>query len=87
MKLAPLTPGRRVAHDINNVLFVLYGRCDNMRFQLPSDHPVHDDIDAITMAAERLQALVSEIRALDQADQADLADLDDPCTDSSDSTP
>jgi hypothetical protein len=77
MKLPVLTPGRRVAHDINNVLFVLYGRCDNMRDQLPGDHPVHADIDAITLAAERLQSLVAEIRALDSP----LPDED--CTDSS----
>ena len=81
MKLPPLTPGRRVAHDINNLLFVLYGRCDNMRDQLPEDHPVHADIDAIAMAAERLQALVADVRALDRSP------LPVDCTDSSGSTP
>ena len=59
-----LTPGQRLAHDINNVLFVLYGRCESMRDQLPGDHPVHADIDAITMAAERLESLVEEVKAL-----------------------
>ena len=61
-----LSPARRVAHDINNVLFVLYGRCDSMRDQLPNDHPAHADIDAITMAAERLQSLIADIKALEQ---------------------
>ena len=80
----PLSPGRRVAHDINNVLFVLFGRCDNMREQLPADHPVHADIDAIAMAAERLQALVADVRALEGASvEADPPD----CTDSSVPTP
>jgi len=82
--MSPLSPGRRVAHDINNLLFVLFGRCDNMREQLPGDHPVHADIDAITMAAERLQALVADVRALERA--SDEADPDD-CTDSSGQTP
>ena len=81
MKLHLLTPFRRVAHDINNVLFVLYGRCDNMRDQLPGDHPVHADIDAITMAAERLQSLLAVIRALEPPEPGD------DCTDSSASTP
>jgi hypothetical protein len=75
MKLPVMSPGRRVVHDINNVLFVLYGRCDNMRDQLPGDHPVHADIDAITMAAERLRSLVAEVRALEEAQtDADCAD-------------
>ena len=81
MTLPVRSPGGRVVHDINNVLFVLYGRCDNMRDQLPSDHPVHADIDAITMAAERLQSLVTRVRALDQSQ------IDEACTDSSASAP
>jgi hypothetical protein len=77
VKIPPMSAGRRVVHDINNVLFVLYGRCDNMRDQLPSGHPVHADIDAIAMAAERLQSLVASVRALDPSP------IDEDCTDSS----
>jgi hypothetical protein len=75
-----LSPGRRMVHDLNNLLFVLLGRCDNMRELLPSDHPVHEDIDAITMAAERLQALVGDLQAWDRTDPGT------NCTDSSGST-
>jgi hypothetical protein len=81
VKMPVMSPGRRVVHDLNNVLFVLYGRCDNMRDQLPSDHPVQADIDAITMAAERLQSLVASVRALDQSQ------TDEDCTDSAASAP
>jgi hypothetical protein len=77
VELRLLTPVRRLVHDLNNVLFVLYGRCDSMREQLPEDHPVHDDIDAITMAAERLQSLVADIKA------AEPAPPEQDCTDSS----
>jgi hypothetical protein len=77
VKLAALSPNRRMVHDLNNLLFVLFGRCENMRDQLAADHPVHADIDAITMAAERPQAIVADLRTLD------LADAGTRCPDSS----
>ena len=76
MDVPGLSPGGRVAHDINNVLLVLYGRCDSLRDQLPGDHPGHADIDAIIMAADRLQSLIADVRALDRSVEQD-------CTDSS----
>ena len=48
-----------VAHDFNNILMVIIGYCDMMKFRLEADAPEHLDLEHISTAANRAAVLTS----------------------------
>jgi PAS domain S-box-containing protein len=53
-----------VAHDFNNLLGVVLNLTDLARANLPSEHPVHDDLKRIADAGEQAASLAAQLLAL-----------------------
>jgi len=58
------TAARRLAHDLNNVAFVISGYAQRLEESIPESDPRREDVKAILQAAPRLVEIVSRIRAL-----------------------
>ena len=58
------TAARRLAHDLNNVAFVISGYAQRLEESIPESDPRREDVKAILQAAPRLTEIVSRIRAL-----------------------
>ena len=52
-----------VAHDFNNMLNVILGHTEIMAGDLPTDSPLHEDVDEIRKAAERSANLTRQLLA------------------------
>lgn len=50
-----------VAHDFNNMIGVIRGYCDVIRFELHDNDPIADDIDSIVDAADRAADLTRQL--------------------------
>jgi two-component system cell cycle sensor histidine kinase/response regulator CckA len=50
-----------VAHDFNNILFVILGHSDLLMEELGPDHPAHKDARAIHQAAERAAGVTRQL--------------------------
>jgi len=61
------TPARRLAHDLNNVAFVITGYAQRLEESIPESDPRREDVTAILQAAPRLVEIVARIRALGSA--------------------
>jgi len=61
---------RRIAHDLNNVAFVISGYAQQIEESLAKDHNLQDDVQQILAEIPRLTAIVDRIRSLDPADAA-----------------
>jgi signal transduction histidine kinase/ActR/RegA family two-component response regulator len=57
-----------IAHDFNNILGAIITCSEIALEELPSDHPVHDDIDTILKAGLRGKALVKQILTFSRSD-------------------
>ena len=55
---------RRLAHDLNNIAFVISGYAQRIEEELPKDHPLQHDVQAILSEIPRLTAVVDRIRRL-----------------------
>src|SRR5262249_39034164 len=58
------TAARRLAHDLNNVAFVISGYAQRLEESIPESDPRREDVNAILQAAPRLTEIVSRLRAL-----------------------
>jgi CheY-like chemotaxis protein len=58
------TPARQLAHDLNNIAFVICGYAQRLEESIPESDPRREDVNAILTAAPRLVEIVSRIRAL-----------------------
>ena len=56
---------RRIAHDLNNVAFVISGYAQQIEESLPKDHELQADVQQILAEIPRLAAIVERIRSLD----------------------
>ncbi len=52
-----------IAHDFNNLLAVILGNADLARLELKHDHPVHEDLKEISLAAEQARDLTTRMLA------------------------
>jgi CheY-like chemotaxis protein len=52
-----------VAHDFNNVLMAVLGRCDLLKFRLPAGSPLREDVEEIRIAADRAAILTRQLLA------------------------
>jgi PAS domain S-box-containing protein len=52
-----------IAHDFNNLLTVVISLADLAHGNLPSGHPVHDDLNRITEAGEQAASLAGQLLA------------------------
>ena len=59
---------RRIAHDLNNVAFVISGYAQQIEESLAKDHNLQDDVQQILAEIPRLTAIVDRIRSLDPVD-------------------
>jgi CheY-like chemotaxis protein len=59
---------RRIAHDLNNVAFVISGYAQQIEESLAKDHDLQDDVQQILAEIPRLTAIVDRIRSLDPAE-------------------
>lgn len=59
---------RRIAHDLNNVAFVISGYGQRIEETLPKDHELQEDVQQILAEIPRLTAIVDRIRSLDPAE-------------------
>ena len=57
---------RKIAHDLNNITFVIYGYAQRLEEVLPKDDPLQEDVQAILNEIPRLTAVVDRIRELDE---------------------
>ena len=57
---------RKIAHDLNNITFVIYGYAQRLEEVLPTNDPLQEDVQAIFNEIPRLTAVVDRIRALDE---------------------
>lgn len=55
---------RRLAHDLNNIAFVISGYAQRIEEELSKDHPLQHDVRAILGEIPRLTAVVDRIRSL-----------------------
>ena len=62
---------RKLAHDLNNVTFVIYGYAQRLEEAIAKTDPLQEDVQAILDEIPRLTAVVDRIRGL-----GDPADLD-----------
>ena len=56
---------RRIAHDLNNVAFVISGYAQQIEESLPKDHELQADVQQVLAEIPRLTAIVERIRSLD----------------------
>jgi CheY-like chemotaxis protein len=56
---------RRIAHDLNNVAFVISGYAQQIEESLAKDHDLQQDVQQILSEIPRLTAIVDRIRNLD----------------------
>jgi CheY-like chemotaxis protein len=61
---------RRIAHDLNNVAFVISGYAQQIEESLAKDHNLQDDVQQILAEIPRLTAIVDRIRSLDPVEAA-----------------
>lgn len=61
-----MDPARRLAHDLNNIIFVISGYAQQIEEALPKTHPLQEDVQAILNEIPRLMAVSEEIRTLGQ---------------------
>jgi len=63
---------RRLAHDLNNITFVVYGYAQRLEEALDKSNPLWEDVQAILAEVPRLTAMVDRIRDLapEEATQA-----------------
>jgi len=59
---------RRIAHDLNNVAFVISGYAQQIEESLGPDHELQADVQQILAEIPRLTAIVDRIRSLDPAE-------------------
>jgi CheY-like chemotaxis protein len=59
---------RRIAHDLNNVAFVISGYAQQIEESLAKDHDLQADVQQILSEIPRLTAIVDRIRSLDPAE-------------------
>lgn len=62
---------RRIAHDLNNVAFVISGYAQQIEESLAKDHDLQSDVQQILSEIPRLTAIVDRIRSLDPAESAE----------------
>jgi CheY-like chemotaxis protein len=55
---------RQIAHDLNNIAFVIFGYAQRIEEELPKADPLHQDLQAILGEIPRLTAVVDRIRCL-----------------------
>lgn len=53
-----------VAHDFNNLLTVITGNLDFARSALPTDSPIHADLEEVSAAAQRAATLTRQLLAV-----------------------
>jgi CheY-like chemotaxis protein len=58
---------RRVAHDLNNISFVIYGYAQRLEESIDPADPRREDVDAILAAVPRLADVVDRVRKMDEA--------------------
>ena len=56
---------RRIAHDLNNVAFVISGYAQQIEESLPKEHELQADVQQILAEIPRLTAIVERIRSFD----------------------
>ena len=61
---------RRIAHDLNNVAFVISGYAQRIEETLPRENELQEDVQQILSEIPRLTAIVDRIRSLDPAEAA-----------------
>jgi nitrogen-specific signal transduction histidine kinase len=57
---------RKIAHDLNNITFVIYGYAQRLEEALAQTDALQEDVQAILNEIPRLTAVVDRIRELDQ---------------------
>jgi nitrogen-specific signal transduction histidine kinase len=62
---------RRIAHDLNNVTFVIYGYAQRLEEALARTDPMQEDVQAILAEIPRLTAVVERIRAVGNPAESD----------------
>jgi len=55
---------RRLAHDLNNIAFVISGYAQRLEETIDKDDPRREDVDAILAALPRLTDIVTQIRGM-----------------------
>lgn len=58
---------RRLAHDLNNISFVIGGYAQRLEESIGTDDPRREDVDAILAAVLRLAEVVDRVRKLETA--------------------
>jgi len=66
---------RRIAHDLNNVAFVISGYAQQIEESLGQDHELQPDVQQILAEIPRLTAIVERIRSLDPAEASTSSEL------------
>jgi CheY-like chemotaxis protein len=66
---------RKVAHDLNNIAFVISGYAQRIEEELPGTHPLQEDLRAILAEIPRLTDVVERIRGLDQSEPSEESDV------------
>jgi signal transduction histidine kinase len=57
-----------VAHDFNNILMVISSHADFIAEELPSDHPVQEDVNEVRNAAQRASELTRQLLVFSRRD-------------------
>jgi nitrogen-specific signal transduction histidine kinase len=57
---------RKIAHDLNNISFVIYGYAQRLEEAIAKTDPLREDVQAILNEIPRLTAVVDRIRELDE---------------------
>jgi signal transduction histidine kinase len=57
---------RKIAHDLNNISFVIYGYAQRLEEAIAKTDPLQEDVQAILNEIPRLTAVVDRIRELDE---------------------
>jgi len=61
-----MSAARKIAHDLNNITFVIYGYAQRIEEGLAKTDPLQEDVQAILNEIPRLTAVVDRIRELDE---------------------